>query len=311
MKDLSIIIASRNEMFLQRTVEDVLANIEADTEIIVICDGAWPDPPVMNHPKVTVVFHDVSIGQRAATNEGVRMSQAKYIMKVDAHCAFGKGFDRILIEDCRRNWTMIPMQYALYAFDWKCLGCGDKTGQGTQPTSCKKCQSTEFEMEIVWKPRERKVTYSWRFDNDMRFQYWKRHKDRPECKRDLMESMSCIGAFFLMRRDRFNEIGGLDEKHGSYGQYGTEIACKTWLSGGRLITSKKTWYAHMFRTGNFKGAFKEGNTWPYPIDQRQVEHARQYSKDFWLNDRWTKAKYPLSWLTDRFSPVPDWHEGAK
>jgi hypothetical protein len=38
-----------------------------------------------------------------------------------------------------------------------------------------------------------------------------------------------------------------------------------------------------------------------------VEKARKYSRDLWLNDRWPKAKYPLSWLIDKFKPVPDWH----
>ena len=47
--DLSVILPARNEQFLRRTVEDVLANIEADTEIIVVSspqsvhgpDGPW------------------------------------------------------------------------------------------------------------------------------------------------------------------------------------------------------------------------------------------------------------------------------
>ena len=67
--------------------------MEADTEVIAICDGYWPDPPVVDHPKVTIVHHTKSIGQRAATNEGARISQAKYVMKLDAHCTVDKGFD--------------------------------------------------------------------------------------------------------------------------------------------------------------------------------------------------------------------------
>jgi len=311
--DLSVIIPGRNEMFLKQTIENVLENIEADTEIIAICDGSWPDPPVNDHPRVTIVHHTVPIGQRAATNEGARISQAEYIMKLDAHCAVGKGFDRILIEDCQPDWTMIPAMWSLNAFEWKCNACGNQTGQGFEPKQCKKCEESQgFEMVIAWKPREKKVTYSWRFDNDMRFQYWRKHCRRPEVEAqgDLLETMSNIGACFLMPRERFWELGGMDEKHGSWGQYGTELACKSWLSGGKLITSKKTWFAHMFRTGNFKGPNGE-STWPYPLDSRQVEHARQYSKDLWLNDKWEGANYPLSWLVDKFKPVQDWHEGAK
>jgi glycosyltransferase involved in cell wall biosynthesis len=156
MPDLSVIIPAREEVWLQRTIEDVLENSEADTEVIAILDGYWPDPPVSDHPKVTVVHHTESIGQRAATNEGARISQAKYIMKADAHCAFGKGFDRILIEDCQYDWTLIPQLYNLHVFDWKCQACGDRTYQGARPTACKKCEGIDFDLVMVWKPREGK-----------------------------------------------------------------------------------------------------------------------------------------------------------
>jgi glycosyltransferase involved in cell wall biosynthesis len=305
-KDLSIIIPARNEMFLRKTVENILENIEADTEIIAICDGNWPDPPLEDNPRVTIVHHSESIGQRAATNEGARISQAKFIMKADAHCAFGRGFDRILMEDCEYDWTMIPKMWNLHAFDWKCLGCGNRTYQGSKPRECKKCKRTEFEMVVVWEPRGNKVTYSWRFDKDMHFQYWRKHRKRPECQGDLIETMSFIGACFFIHRDRFWDIDGLDEKHGSWGQFGTEIACKTWLSGGKLITTKKTWFGHMFRTGNFR-RYGE-NTWPYPMSSKQQNHAKEYSRDLWLNDKWPKANYPLSWLVEKFKPVPGWHD---
>jgi hypothetical protein len=310
MPELSVIIPAREEMFLAKTIENILENIEADTEVIAVCDGNWPDPPILNHPRVTIVFNPVSIGQRASTNLGARISQAKFLMKADAHCAFGKGFDRILIEDCRPDWTMIPMMWNLHAFNWKCNACGDTTYQGKKPGECGKCKKSDgFEMVVVWEPRGNKVTYSWRFDNNMQFQYWRKHHKREDVKSqgDLIETMSFIGACMLMHRDRFWELGGMDEAHGSWGQFGTEIACKSWLSGGKLITSKKTWFGHMFRTGNFKGAFGGGSSFPYPIPGNAQERAKVYSRDLWLNDKWEGAVHPLRWLTDKFKPVPDWH----
>jgi glycosyltransferase involved in cell wall biosynthesis len=308
MRDLSIIIPAREEVFLQRTIEDVLANSESDTEVIAICDGYWPDPPVLDHPRVTVVHYTEPIGQRAATNAGARLSTAKYIMKADAHCAFGKGFDRILIEDCQPDWTMIPMLYNLHAFDWQCK-CGDRTYQGVKPTSCKKCHGTDFEMVMVWKPREGKGPYvSWRFDNQLQFQQWRKHCKRPEAQGDFVETLSFAGPCFFIERDRYWELGGCDEGHGSWGQFGTEWACKSWLSGGKLITTRKTWFAHLFRTGNFRGSGWNGSSFPYPISGDQQEYAKKYSRDLWLNDKWPLAKHPLSWLIDRFKPVPGWHE---
>ena len=307
MRDLSVIIPARQEMFLNKTVENILENIEADTEIIVICDGNWPMEPLQDHPRVTVVHHTEPIGQRAATNEGARISQAKYVMKADAHCAFGKGFDRILIEDCQPNWVMIPKMWNLHAFDWQCNSCGNRTYQSDLPIQCEKCQHNDFEMVVVWQPRGNKVTYSWRFDSEMNFQYWRKHVKRKECKGDLIETMSFIGACMFMERDQYWKLEGCDEAHGSWGNYGSEWACKAWLSGGKLITSKKTWFAHFFRTGNMR-KYHGGSSFPYEMSGKAQEYAKKYSRDLWLNDKWSKAIHPLSWLVDKFKPVPGWHD---
>ncbi|MHC4354547.1 MAG: glycosyltransferase family 2 protein [Planctomycetota bacterium] len=310
MRDLSVAIPARNEEFLRRTIEDVLANSEADTEVIAICDGYWPDPPIEDHPRVTIVHHTEAIGQRAATNEAARISQAKYIMKADAHCAFGPGFDRILIEDCQPDWTMIPQLYNLHVFDWKCKACGDMTYQGVEPKNCKKCLAKEgFERVMLWKPRDGKGPYvSWRFNEHMEFKQWRKHARRPEAQGDLVETLSFAGPCFFIHRDRYWELGGCDEAHGSWGQFGTEWACKSWLSGGKLVTTRKTWFAHLFRTGNFRGSGWNGGSFPYPLPAENQEYAREYSRDLWLNDKWEGAKHPLSWLIDKFKPVPGWHE---
>jgi hypothetical protein len=84
------------------------------------------------------------------------------------------------------------------------------------------------------------------------------------------------------------------------------LACKAWLSGGKLMTTRKTWFAHLFRTGNF-GRNGE-RAFPYPISRGDQVRAQKYSQNLWLNDRWEQAVYPLSWLVERFAPVPDWHE---
>jgi glycosyltransferase involved in cell wall biosynthesis len=306
VKDLSVIIAARNEQFLSNTIENVLNNAKGNTEIIVICDGYWPNPPIYDNPKIMIIHPTESIGQRAATNLGARASQAKYVMKLDAHCAVDEGFDVKLIENCQSDWTVIPSMYSLHAFDWKCCECENQTYQGTKPDFCKKCQATTFEMVMLWQPRMKRFTTSWRFDKNMQFQYWRDHGRRPESQVDLLETMSCIGCCFFMERERFLSLGGMDEGHGSWGQFGTELACKAWLSGGKMVTNKKTWMAHMFRTGNF--ASPGHSTFPYPLSQEAIDRARAYSRDLWLNDRWSLAIRPLSWLVDRFAPVPDWHK---
>ena len=145
--DLSVLIASRNEMFLKRTIEDVLANMEGDTEIIVVADGSWPDPPIEDYSNVHMIYHSEPVGQRAAVNEAARMSTAKFIMKLDAHCAIGPGFDVKLMADCEHDWTVVPRMYNLHAFDWVCEQ-GHRKYQGPTPDKCEECGG-QMEKEII------------------------------------------------------------------------------------------------------------------------------------------------------------------
>lgn len=301
MPELSIIIPARNEMFLSNTIDNIIENIEGDTEIIAILDGAWADPPIKDHHRVTLIHYPVAIGQRAATNVGVRFSRAKYIMKCDAHCAFDKGFDVKLMADCEKDWIVIPRMYNLHVFDWKCKKCGHQTYQGPYPKECiQKCgNTTDFERVIIYKPRLNRRTDFARFDNTLHFQYWSAYEQRPEviAQGDIADTMCFVGACCFMQRDRYWEIDGLDEAHGSWGQMGVEFACKSWLSGGRLVVNKKTWFSHLFRT-------QPGFGFPYP--NPGIEKAREHSRRLWIEGKWPKAVHKLDWLIQKFAPVPDW-----
>jgi len=284
-------------MWLGRTIRDILENAEADTEVIAVLDGCWPDPPLPDNPRVTLIHYTNPVGQRGATNAAARLSKAKFVMKLDAHCAVDKGFDVKLMADCDRDWTVIPRLYNLHVFDWECVKCGKRYYQADPVPVCK-CGATEFRMAEVWKPRLDRMTDFARFDNTLHFQYWRKYSRRPEAQDDIADVMSSVGACFFMHRRRFFELDGLDEGHGFWGQFGTEIACKTWLSGGRQVVNKKTWYSHMFRVGKLK--------FPYHISGDAQERARVYSRDLWFNNRWRKQVRPLKWIIDKFSPVPDW-----
>jgi hypothetical protein len=136
-----------------------------------------------------------------------------------------------------------------------------------------------------------------RFDKDLRFAYWGEYKNKQ--KGDLVETMSLLGACWMLTREKYWELDISEETFGSWGQQGTEVACKTWLSGGKLLVNKKTWFAHMFRTQGKDFGF------PYEQSNKQIQHARDYSKELFLKNKWPKAKYPLSWLIGKFNP-PDW-----
>lgn len=300
-KDLSILIPARNEEFLARTIEDITANVEADTEVIAVLDGAWADPAIAQHPLVNVVYLPTSIGQRASTNLACRLSKAKYVMKIDAHCAFDKGFDRKMIAAFKKtgdNITMAPTMRNLHCFDWVCE-CGN-THYQDKGSLCPKC-NRKMTKKMIWEPRTGTRNYSYCFDTEPHFQYFRRYSERPEGKGDITESMSLQGSCFMMTRDKYWELDICDESFGSWGSQGIEVAVKTWLSGGKVLVNHKTWYAHMFRTKS-----QNGFGFPYPQSGRQVDNAKKMARDLFFNNKWDKAIHPLSWLVERFMPVNGW-----
>lgn len=226
--DLSILIPARNEMFLAQTIKNILENIEAETEVIAILDGEWTEPAIVQDPRVTVVKFGESIGQRAATNQACRLSRAKYVMKVDAHCSFDKGFDRKMLDGfVDDNWTMLPIMYNLHAFDWVCKKCGNRWYQGPTPERCMKdykateesdCDGTEFERDIKWiaKPSPKSLFY--RFDNTMHFQYWNDFKNREEANQEFPPTLSIQGSCFMLTREKYWELDICSETFNSWGQ---------------------------------------------------------------------------------------------
>jgi len=308
MKDLTIVIPANNEMFLKNTVEDILAHIEMDTEIIAVCDGKWADPPIAHHERVNVIYVPESIGQRAATNIGVKLSKAKYVMKVDAHCSFDQGFDRKLIEEMKDNYLMVPVMRNLWAFDWKCFHCGWKTYQGPTPEKCgdPKCGKTDkIRRKMIWIGKSNPQSTSYCFDATPHFQYFGQYSKRPEYKEakektGLTESMSIQGSAFLCTRKMYDELNLCDETFGSWGNQGIEVAGKVWLSGNRVVINHKTWYAHMFRT--------QGGDFGFPYENKGSNETKRKVWDFFFNNQFKQQIHPMSWLINKFSPVPGWTE---
>lgn len=298
---LSILIPARNEEFLKKTVEDILEHIEGETEIIVVLDGYETDLPA--DPRLKVIHNPESIGQRAATNQACRLSNAKYVMKVDAHCAFDKGFDVKMIALMEDDWTMVPVMRNLHAFNWVCEN-GHIRYQGPSGP-CTQCGKPTVK-DVVWIPKKRPQSTSYSFDSEPHFQYFNDYKRRPEAKEvkeGITETMSLQGSCFMLTRDKYWELDICDESFGSWGSQGIEVACKTWLSGGRVVVNHKTWYAHMFRTQGGDFGF------PYPLSGKQTEKAKALARKIWFDNLWPKQTKPLSWLLEKFWPVPGWTEG--
>lgn len=308
---LSILIPARNEMFLARTIEDIKQNSDLgdDLEIIAVLDGEWTNPPIPITPNVNVIYLSKSIGQRASTNLACSLSKAKYVMKVDAHCSFDGGFDRKMVEAFKvagNDVTMVPIMRNLWAFDWKCYHCGWKRYQSPTPDKCPQCGKTDkIRRKIVWIGKERPQSTSYCFDTEPHFQYFREYTKRPEYKqaRDttgLTETMSLQGSAFMLTREKYWELGISDEKVGNWGNQGIEVALKTWLSGGRVLVNHNTWYAHMFRTQGGDFGF------PWAVSGRDTQKTKNNVRDLFWGKKWDKQTRPLSWLVEKFMPVPGW-----
>lgn len=172
---LSIIIPARNEIFLKNTIEDLLKNKRAKTEIIAVLDGEWASPPIEQHPDVNIIYVPESIGQRAATNLGVKLSKAKFVMKLDSHCSWDEGYDAKMLQAFKEtgdNVTMVGTMRNLWAFSWKCYHCGWKKYQGPTPEKCEQCGRTHrMHRKMVWMGKERPQSNSFCFDSEPHFQY--------------------------------------------------------------------------------------------------------------------------------------------
>lgn len=282
---VSIVIPSRNEQFLNNTIEDLLIKAQGDIEIIVNLDGYWHDP-IIDDPRVRYIHKGTAQGMRQGINSCVAISRGEYIMKIDAHCMVDEGFDVKLVADCEPNWVVIPRRKRLDAEKW--------------------------EIQDVGKPD---VDYNYlSFPDDpadfggagLNGRIWtQKALDRTDPKYDIDEELSFQGSCWFMPKQHFIDMELMDhENWGAFWNEAQEIGFKTWLSGGKVMRNKKTWYAHLHKGKKYGRGYNMPNSW--------AEKGASYANQWLVNDNmWHKQKYPLSWLIERFMPMPTWPDDWK
>ena len=289
---LSVIIASRVDEYLQKTIDDLLAKAAEEIEVIVVLDGYWPDPMVKNDPRVKVLHHGqvhAHRGMRAGINTAIDVASGEYLMKIDEHCMVDESFDKKLKADCEDNWCVIPRRFRLEPDDWALIE------DGRPPVDY---------MYLAY-PYERP------FDRTcgLHGAEWKqRYHERKDVLID--DTMSWQGSCWFIKRKYWDELfpDGLDEEHyGTFTQEAQEIGNKVWLTGGRLVVNKKTWYAHFHKGRRGKGYGFSRNQ--YRIHEADKEKGRLYCIEYWLNTK--EFKYDFEWLLNKFWPVPTWPEDWK
>lgn len=282
---------SRNEEFLKQTTDDLLTKIQGDTEILVALDNWEIERPILD-PRIKVC--DTFRGQRGATNALARLSQKKYVLKLDAHVSFSDGFDVEMEKDMQDDIVLVPALGNLHAYNWVCEK-GHKHFQGKYE-ECEQCGSKELTKEIVWQIIPKPIMSSFYFDTTLHFQY-----SEIQSTELVSETMSLQGSCFMTSRKMYWERELCDETLGSWGSQGTEVACKTWLSGGRVLSTKKAFYGHQFR---------ETEGFPYLNPVESIFKARETVQSVFLNNAWPKQIRSIQWLISKFGYPGDWSEEA-
>ena len=224
MASVSVIIPSRKEEFLNRTIQDIQEKFKGDYEIIIILDGGWAEPI----KGVKYIYNKEARGMRTAINQAVAKAAGKYIMKLDAHCMVDWGIDEKLKAVHQETFVQAPRR--------------------------KRFDPNRWELTDLDTPD---VDY-------MMVRNFKGHKDNdknrdPELKKKLIDDTEVFqGSCYFMTKNFFNQLGLLDDRNfGKLGSEAIEIALKCRHAGGRVIINKTTWYAHAHISARYAGGTQE------------------------------------------------------
>lgn len=267
---VSVVIPSRNEPYLQRTCQDLIEKASGPVEVIVILDGYWINPEEVVEG-VVYIQNESPKGMRAGINDGVAIAAGEYILKSDAHCMFGHGWDEILKADCEDNWVVVPRRYALRPENWSIDGDNPK-----------------YPIDYMYLSKE------------LHGMPWTdKNRDISLEDKKIDDLMSAQGSSWFMKRDYYYFLELLDEeKYGTFFSEFQEIGLKCWLSGGRVVVNKNTWYAHWHKPRDVGRG--------YSLERGQQEKA-DAEVNKWINTMpWHKQIYPFTWLIEKFGPVPGW-----
>lgn len=276
MSKVSIIIPSRNELFIKQTVEG-LCKSAGDVEILVILDGYWPPEMPSEDKRIRYLHFGRARGMRAGINAAAAIATGEYLLKTDAHCLFAEGFDQALQADYEDNWIVIPRRYSLDPDNW--------ARREDKPP-----------VDAMY------YFYPWTHPEDLGLhgrQWDERRRERAGYLID--EDLSFQGSCWFMSRQHWERIGGMSEAgYETFMGEPQEIGLKTQLGpwAGKVMRNKKTWYAHLHKGKTFGRM--------YYFSSAERTRANAYSFDFWWRNRWEQRGQDIEWLLEQWMPMPGW-----
>jgi glycosyltransferase involved in cell wall biosynthesis len=287
MPRVSAIVLSRNEQFMNKTICDLLDKATGDVEVIAMLEGYWPNEILRGpegKPIPNLIYHHSGTprGLRGAMNAGVAIASGEFVMKVDAHCMFGPGYDTILADNCEPNWVAVPTRYRLEPESWTRYGPPEDK---RPPINYLRLDPSNDGINVVlWKEKNR---------------------DRSLDAIEIDDILTMQGSCFFIPRAYYYELELLDiENYGSFRKDPQEVAFKAWCSGGRVIRNKLTWYAHLHKGRRYGRGYK-----PNRADWRKGdEYVKRWYVDAAWNEKQTKS---FRWLMEKFGDMPGWAERLK
>jgi len=274
---VSIIIPSRNERFLPETVNDLLNKARGGIEIIVVLEGYWPDPLPSDDPRVVYLHFSKPKGMRAALNAGVDVASGEFVMKLDGHCMVAEGFDIALAGDCRDNWVMVPTRKRLDPEKWA-------------------VRNQREDINYLYTERPHGDNF------ELNGKEWRQKNRDKRLDKILLDDIIIMqGSCYFMPRDYWYQLELLDEEnYGTFRKDPQEVSFKSWLSGGKVVRTKKTWYAHLHKGKQYGRG--------YSLSKADRRKGDLFVKNWLTDSAWDKQTKPFKWLIQKFSDMPGWED---
>ena len=275
---VSVIIPSRCEPLLAKTVDDIFAKAAGDIEVIVVLDGPTPYSLPPKRPNLTFINKSAAEGLRTAINDAAEVAKGKYLLKIDAHSAISEGFDDVLSRDCDDDWVVSPRYFKLNTATW-----GVKTNWLID----------YFYLSFPWLNKQRSGYFMF-VDSP-----W--GSRRAERKKVLIDDqMTFQGSCWFMTAAHFhNRLHGLSEDlWGPWSMEQQEIALKTWLGGGRVVINKNAWNAHYHKPFTERAA-----VWTEYVKKEDYRMHEKFTR-YYVSNQWEQRVHDFDWLVEKFWPLP-------
>jgi hypothetical protein len=277
MAELTVVIPAKGEeKFVAQTIRDVLSKARCDIQVVATLDDCpYSDEILPSDPRVTYLRLPLSphAQKRQGINQAISLTDSPFVMALDAHCMVAEGFDVQLLQDHQPKWVQIPRRHRLDAENWQIQVQSD----GRPPI--------DYEY-IQWRPLlSEHGIHGFKWDA----------RTFARLDVEIDDTIEFQGSCWFMERAWFEHCGFMQEAgYRGWGQEAEEVGLTTWYNGGRVVTNKRTWYAHLHKGPTY------GRMYHLSRDECRMSYA--YSFNRWLVER----KEFFITLCERFAPLPGW-----